>query len=266
MKFINSIGDKAKDTLLQSIAALLEKNPQSNLPKIVKMSKLLVSDKSSCDMIKDFETSYNEVPDFKAYVDDLINNTDYKILKNFIVNILGSNISAKKKNHIFLSENSSQPRSLIINSNSKNQGLKTLNYNELDKIISESRKMGIFAFIINGSELFSLNYLHNIYEKYSDSLFIPVATGNCIDDSLCKKILKCGNVIPLFPSKNSCSDMLRQNGIPSFNINYIHSLFKKVKFNNDFSNLKTFSLEFNDSTQNEFTTYSLLDLVKNKSM
>ena len=35
MKFINSIGDKAKDTLLQSIAALLEKNPQSNLPKIV---------------------------------------------------------------------------------------------------------------------------------------------------------------------------------------------------------------------------------------
>ena len=157
MKFINSIGDKAKDTLLQSIAALLEKNPQSNLPKIVKMSKLLVSDKSSCDMIKDFETSYNEVPDFKAYVDDLINNTDYKILKNFIVNILGSNISAKKKNHIFLSENSSQPRSLIINSNSKNQGLKTLNYNELDKIISESRKMGIFAFIINGSELFSLN-------------------------------------------------------------------------------------------------------------
>ncbi|WP_455796752.1 hypothetical protein [Clostridium butyricum] len=140
MKFINSIGDKAKDTLLQSIAALLEKNPQSNLPKIVKMSKLLVSDKSSCDMIKDFETSYNEVPDFKAYVDNLINNTDYKILKNFIVNILGSNISAKKKNHIFLSENSSQPRSLIINSNSKNQGLKTLNYNELDKIISESRK------------------------------------------------------------------------------------------------------------------------------
>lgn len=65
------------------------------------MSKLLVSDKSSCDMIKDFETSYNEVPDFKAYIDDLINNTDYKILKNFIVNILGSNISAKKKNHIF---------------------------------------------------------------------------------------------------------------------------------------------------------------------
>lgn len=129
---------------------------------------------------------------------------------------------------------------MIINSNSKTQGLNTLNYNELDKIISESRKMGIFAFIINGSELFSLNYLHNIYEKYSDSLFIPVATGNCIDDSLCKKILKCGNVIPLFPSKNSCSDMLRQNGIPSFNINYIHSLFKKVKFNNDFSNLKLF--------------------------
>lgn len=144
MKFINSIGDKAKDTLLQSIAALLEKNPQSNLPKIVKMSKLLVSDKSSCDMIKDFETSYNEVPDFKAYIDDLINNTDYKILKNFIVNILGSNISAKKKNHIFLSENSSQPRSLIINSNSKTQGLNTLNYNELDKIISESRKNGNF--------------------------------------------------------------------------------------------------------------------------
>lgn len=264
MKFINSIGDKAKDTLLQSIAALLEKNPQSNLPKIVKMSKLLASDKSSCDMIKNFESSYNEVPDFKAYVDDLIINTDYKILKNFIVNILGSNISSKKKNPIFLSENSSQPRSLIINS--KNQGLKTLNYNDLDKIISESRTMGIFAFIINGSELFSLNYLKNIYEKHSDSLFIPVATDNCIDDSLCKKILKCGNVIPLFPNKNSCSDMLRQNGIPSFNINYIHSLFKKAKFNNDFSNLKTFSLEFNDSKPNQFITYSLLDLVKNKSI
>lgn len=33
MKFINSIGDKAKDTLLQSIAALLEKIHKVIFPK-----------------------------------------------------------------------------------------------------------------------------------------------------------------------------------------------------------------------------------------
>ena len=65
MKFMNSLGDKARDTLLGSIAALIEKDPKSNLPKIVKLSKLLVSDKSSTEIINNFEDSYNHKKDFK---------------------------------------------------------------------------------------------------------------------------------------------------------------------------------------------------------
>lgn len=265
MKFISSIEDKAKDTILLSIANLLEKNPKNNLPKIIKMSKLLVSDKLSSNMIKNFESSYNEFPDFKSYFDDFIINTDYKILKNLIVNILGNNIRSKKKSHSLLSGNSNNPHSLIINSNGNNLSSKVLNYNNIDNIVFESRKIGIFAFIINAPGIFSLNYLYDIYEKYADSLFIPITDGNNINDSICKKILNCSNVIPMLPYNNN-SNILRQNRIPSLNINYIHSLFEKSKFNNDLYKLKTFSLDFNNFSKNKMIMYSLSDLIKNKNI
>lgn len=261
MKFMNSLGDKARDTLLGSIAALIEKDPKSNLPKIVKLSKLLVSDKSSIEIINNFEDSYNHKKDFKFYVDDLIANTDHKILKNFIVNILGNNLSSKdKKSKLYLKDHT-QPRSLIINTKSKNIPGNILSYNDLDKIIKESRKMGIFAFIFAGCEPFSLNYLYEIYEKYSDSLFIPVTEGTSLNENSCRKILKCANVIPLLSYNNTNIDILRKNGIPSFNIKYMQSLFKECNLNDNLSHLKTFSLDFTDSSQKKLITCSLTDLV-----
>lgn len=262
MNFINSIGNKAKNTLLQSIASLLEKDPQKNLPKIMKMSKLLASDKSSVDMINSFESSYNNVSDFKSYIDDFLINTDHKILKNFIVNILGNNLNSDEKVSKSISKDLSQPRSLIINAHSNNMDGKALSYNELDKIIIDSRKIGIFTFIISGYESSSFNKLYDIYEKYKDSLFIPVTQQSNLNEISCMRMLKCGNVIPLLQYKNINTDILRKNGIPSFDINYLQCLLKKSKFDTDFSNIKTFSLEFNELSQKKLITYSLRELLE----
>lgn len=260
MNFINSIGNKAKTTLLQSIAALLEKDPQNNVMKIIKLSKLLASDKESIQMINSFESSYNEVPDFKLYIDDLLSTTDHKIMTNFIVNILGNNLNNKHSRSP--AEETSMPRSLVINAHSHCLNNKTLNCSDLDKIIEESRKIGVFTFIIYGCESKALNYLYDVYKKYSDSLFIPVSQECMLNEKSCHKILECGNVIPLFQHKNINTDLLRKNGIPSFNINYLQNLLKKSKFNNNFSVLKTFSLEFNGVSQKRLMTYSILDLIK----
>ena len=258
---MNSLGDKARDTLLQSIAALLEKNPKNNLPKIVKLSKLLASDKSSTELINNFEDSYNHIKDFKFYVDDLITNTDSKILKNFIVNILGNNLNPKDKTSKLYLKDHTQPRSLIINTKSKNIPGNILSYNDLDKIIKESRKMGIFAFIFTGCEPFSLNYLYEIYEKYSDSLFIPVTEGRFLNENSCRQILKCANVIPLLSYNNTNIDIVREDGIPCFNIKYMQNLFKECNFNDNLYQLKTFSLDFIDSSQKKLITCTLSDLV-----
>ena len=266
MKFINSIGDKAKNTLLKSIASLIEKNPQSNLPKIIKLSKLLTNDSSSIEMINSFELSYNQIPDFKKYIDDLIENTDYKIMNNFVVNILGKNLSLKNKHSNISTQNESSPHSLIIDSNSLELIDQSLNYNNIDKIISDSKKIGIFTFIITGTEPLSLDFLYDIYEKYSDSLFIPITKEKCISDSSCKKIIKCGNVVPMFQYNNDNMDFLRKNGVPSFNMMYLQKLLKQVKSKNNLSNIKTFSLEFNGSSQKKLIKCSLSDLIARNSI
>lgn len=262
MNFINSIGNKAKITLLQSIATLLEKDPQNNFAKIIKLSKLLTSDKESIQMINNFESSYNDIPDFKLYIDDLLINTDPKIMNNFIVNILGNNLNSNDKRTHSLPKDSSIPRSLLINTHYDYLTNKTLTCSELDRIIKESRKIGVFTFIIYGCDSKALNYLYDIYKKYSDSLFIPVAEGCILNENSCHKILECGNVIPLFENKNINTDLLRKNGIPSFNITYLQDLLRKSKFNNDFSELKTFSLEVNEASQKRLMTYSIYDLLK----
>ena len=76
------------------------------------------------------------------------------------------------------------------------------------------------------------------------------------------RMLKCGNVIPLLQYKNINTDILRKNGIPSFDINYLQCLLKKSKFDTDFSNIKTFSLEFNELSQKKLITYSLRELLE----
>lgn len=258
MNFMNSINNKAKDTLLQSIAALLDKDPKKNLPKIIKLSKLLASDKSSTDLINNFELSYNDIPEFKTYVDDFLLTTDYRILKNFIVNILGTNLNYHGKN----SNSISKPHSLIINVKFDNNHDKLLSYNELDQIISDSKKIGVFTFIISGYEPSTFNKLYDIYEKYEDCLFIPVTKENNINEISCMKILKCRNVIPLLQYKNINTDILRKNGIPSFDKSFLQNLLKKLKLDRNLSNIQTFSLEFNDLSQKKLIPYSLLDLLK----
>lgn len=266
MNFINSIGNKAKTTLLQSIAALLEKNPTNNVAKIIKLSKLLASDEESIQMINNFESSYNEVPDFKLYIDDLLMNTDHKIMNNLIVNILGKNIKSSNKHTHSLSQDSSIPRSLLINAHTDCLNRKPLTCNALDTIIKESRKIGVFTFIIYGCDQQTLNHLYDVYKKHSDSLFVPIAEEYVLNESSCHKILECANVIPLFENKNINTDLLRRNGIPSFNITYLQDLLKKSKFNNDFSHLKTFSLEFNGLYQQKLMTYSIFDLIKTNNI
>lgn len=258
MKFISSLEDKTKHTLLKSIASLLEKNPQGNLPKIIKLSKLLTTDPSSIDMINSFEISYNHIPDFKQYIDDLIENTDYRIINNLVVNILGSNLSYKNK---YSNITAHSPHSLIIHCDTFKYNNSSLNYMNINEIISESRKLGVFTFIITGINTLSSDLLYNIYEKYSNSIFIPIADKSNITENMCQEIIKCGNIFPMFQHKSDNINILKENGIPVFNMTNIQKLLSKVDCGNNFSNLKTFSLEFNKFSLNKLKTCSLSDLI-----
>lgn len=263
MNFISSLGDKTKNTLLKSIASLLEKNPQENLTKIIKLSKLLAVDQSSIEKIDSFEASYNNIPDFKNYVDDMIEHTDHKIMKNFVVNILGSNLSHKKK---YSSVTAQSPRSLMIDCDVFKSNNSSLNFTKLDKIISESRKIGVFTFIITGVSPLSSDFLYKIYEKYSDSLFIPVADKNNVTHNVCQKIIECGNIFPMFQHNSTNINILKNNGIPVFNMPHIQKLLSKVDYGTELSHLKTFSLEFNEFSINKLKTCSLSDLISKNAV
>lgn len=258
MNFISSLGDKTKNALLKSIASLLEKNPQENLAKIIKLSKLLAVDQSSIEKIDSFQALYSTIPDFKNYVDDMIEHTDHKIMKNFVVNILGRNLSHKKK---YSNVTSYSPRSLMIDCDIFKSNNSSLNFVKADKIISESREIGVFTFIITGISPLSSDFLYRICEKYNDSLFIPIADKNNITDKICRKIIECGNIFPLFQHNCADIDILKNNGIPVFNMPYIQKLLRKVDYDTGLSHLKTFSLEFNEFSINKLKTYSLSDLI-----
>ncbi len=262
MNFVNSITDRTKNALLKSIASLLEKNPQTNLPKVLKISKLLASDKTIIEMIDNFELSYNEIPELKSYVDDFLMNIDSSILKNFFINILGNNITKNENNH-HNSKTDYILHSLLLDKKTLNSDSKDFTYDELDKIIYVSKKAGIFTFIISNYEDYSFSFLYKIFKKYNSCLFIPFINPKNITENSCVKILKCRNVLPLFAYETRDLNILRKNKIPGINIIYLQYLFKKTNFNNDFFNLKAFFLDFNNNlVLKKLTADSLTHLFK----
>lgn len=74
---------------------------------------------------------------------------------------------------------------------------KELSFSEIDNIIIECKKNGVYFFGILGGEPLLHKNLFHIIEKHSDCYFQLFTNGTLITDKIAKKMRKLGNVTPL---------------------------------------------------------------------
>jgi MoaA/NifB/PqqE/SkfB family radical SAM enzyme len=77
----------------------------------------------------------------------------------------------------------------------KNYGRQNdLPFEVFDRVITEGKKMGVAVFTILGGEPFVYPRLFEIFEKHSNAYFHVYTNGTLINEEVCKKIAKLGNV------------------------------------------------------------------------
>ena len=75
----------------------------------------------------------------------------------------------------------------------KNEGL---SFEEVDRLLTEAKQLGIYFITISGGEPFFWPHLLRIFEKHNDMYFQTYTNGTLIDKDLAKKLARLGNVVP----------------------------------------------------------------------
>lgn len=212
MGFIDGMEKSGKGIILGKVCRLLEKNPEKNVAKLFSTAKLLSKDKASKEAVEKIENYYNNNPVIKEEIESILKDTNSNYLqgffKNFLANAIWSGVPKRKK--YMEKENVKIPFTILLSPSMrcnlhctgcyaadypKESGL---TFEDVDKIVGEARKLGVNYFVILGGEPFFVDYMFDIYKKYNDVMFTPFTNGTLFDEKVADKLLKLGNVIPMF--------------------------------------------------------------------
>ncbi len=76
------------------------------------------------------------------------------------------------------------------------KGKDPLSFDDLDRLITEGKKLGIYFYTISGGEPFIRKDLLDLYELHNDCSFQVYTNGTLIDDKTVERLQKLGNVAP----------------------------------------------------------------------
>jgi sulfatase maturation enzyme AslB (radical SAM superfamily) len=71
-----------------------------------------------------------------------------------------------------------------------------LTFNDIDRILTEGKEMGIYFAVISGGEPFLSKDILKIFERHSDVAFHVYTNGSLIDERLADRIAELGNILP----------------------------------------------------------------------
>ncbi len=73
---------------------------------------------------------------------------------------------------------------------------KSLSFEEVDRIITEAKELGIYFFVMSGGEPLMWPYLFQLCNKHKDAAFMIYTNGTLIDDTAAEKMQHLGNITP----------------------------------------------------------------------
>ena len=90
-----------------------------------------------------------------------------------------------------------------------------LSFDELDRILTEAKNLGMFFFTFTGGEAFTRRDLPDLWRKHDDCIFQVYTNGTLIDDSMIGTLAECGNVLPMVSVEGGVreTDLRRGKGI-----------------------------------------------------
>jgi len=209
MRSFNGLKDKTGEYLAIQVVNLISNLSDKNLKKLMflvekatpKTHRVIVT------RVKElFEQEHLSLNLAKNFVRDIDKNCRDKFVTNLILN--GMILNQKKRNKA-LENNLMVPTTVLISPtmrcNFRCKGCYANEYKQkddlsfelVDKVVSESKELGVGFYTMLGGEPFLWDGLFKLFEKHNDSYFQVYTNGSLINEDVAEKLLKLGNVTPM---------------------------------------------------------------------
>ena len=203
---------KVEQFILKQLLGYLRKDPEENLPKIVSWLRRFDTENlytSQYDMIDRYlsEKDNNWKELMCKLMKDVNNNILQTVFTNFLLNASIKGWGEIEKNRVKYGYDI--PFTILVDPttacNKKcvgcwaadyNKAL-NLNYEELDKLFSQGKELGIYFYIMTGGEpLIRKNDILKLAKKHNDCVFMIFTNGTLIDQQFCEDLCDVGNIVP----------------------------------------------------------------------
>lgn len=198
------------EQVLRQLMHYVGKNPEQNLGQIcflVRRFALKEHHQSHAVKILD---AYENNPVIRAYINDLFENTHQnvkdRLVFNWFVNAMifgipkqeqiGRELGVHIPNFILLDPTSAcnlQCKGCWAGKYKKSD---TLEFETLDRILTEAKRLGIYWVVMSGGEPLIYPRLMELCEKHHDMAFMAYTNGTMINEKMADRIVEVGNFTP----------------------------------------------------------------------
>ncbi len=219
----------AAEKLLEQVLKYLEGDPDTNIPRLLKVMETLAYLPVHKEMVRNIRYNYENNTALRTYFNRMFTEIDrgmrHRLMCNFVVNSLL--LSFQHRKQVEEKEGIHVPYTILIDPTSacnlKCTGCWAGEYSKhdelepelLDRILQEAKELGIYAIVMSGGEPFVYPYLTDIAAKHNDMSFMIYTNGTRIDDNMVDRLQALGNIAPAFSMEGweDATDARRGKGI-----------------------------------------------------
>ncbi|MDI3548334.1 MAG: hypothetical protein PWR10_1986 [Halanaerobiales bacterium] len=199
----------AAEKIIKLALNYIEKDPDKNFIKILDLLDKIARTDTHHEEIAAIRNAYETNPAIRQYIDKFNRIApSYKegLVMNFFINsgLLGIPYQFKMAEKLGVDV----PWTILIDPTSacnlnctgcwagKYNKSDTLDFETIDRIITEAKELGIYFIVLSGGEPTVYPYLFDIFEKHSDVGFMMYTNGTLIDEEMADKMVEVGNITP----------------------------------------------------------------------
>ena len=207
-----SLKEAAISAGIEQVLHYLEKDPETNIPKIMKLIDTVTPKDWYAKQRAAFRKAIDEKSNWyqlimKVY--ELDPGVREAFFRNFIIN--ASLQGSARQEEVSAKENCNVPWAILLDPTSacnmhctgcwaaEYGNRLNLSFEELDSIVTQGKELGTYMYIFTGGEpLVRKKDVIALCEKHSDCEFLSFTNGTLIDEEFCQEMLRVKNFVPAF--------------------------------------------------------------------
>ena len=205
-----SLKDAARSAAVEQVLHYLEKDPEANIPKIMKLIDTVTPKDWYAKQRAAFRKAIADKDNWyqlimKVY--DLDPGVRQAFFRNFILN--ASLQGSARQEEVSAKENCNVPWAILLDPTSacnmhctgcwaaEYGNRLNLTFEKLDSIVTQGKELGTYMYIFTGGEpLVRKQDILALCEKHSDCEFLSFTNGTLIDEDFCREMLRVKNFVP----------------------------------------------------------------------